>query len=91
MVVLECVDVAQRNHRKQDALIVVDLDVDADRPRQEVNATENHLRHEQCAASDEERQPNESAHAQLVTSVTSFTAYLSDFLRGLAYLRMRNG
>ena len=54
MVVLECVDVAERHDRKQDALIVVDLDVDADRPRQEVNATENHLRHEQCAASDEE-------------------------------------
>ena len=54
MVVLECVDVAERHDRKQDALIVVDLDVDADRPRQEVNATENHLRHEQRAASDEE-------------------------------------
>ena len=55
VVVLECVDVAQRHNGKQDALIVIDLDVNTDRPRQEVNTFENPLRHEQCAASDQER------------------------------------
>ena len=56
----EGVLVTDGDRREDDGVVVVDFDVDGDRPRQEVHHTSDDLHAEQHTATEKDQKPNES-------------------------------